>query len=48
MIYHSFKTDPPQVVMDKENLLRGFFLRMPEIQNEYVRRGDQYIRKANN
>ena len=48
MVYHAFKTDPPQVVIDREDLLKGFFQRMPDIQNEYTRRGDQYIRKINN
>jgi hypothetical protein len=48
MVYHSFKTDPPQVVIDSEDLLKGFFQRMPDIQNEYTRRGNQYIRKINN
>lgn len=47
-VFHSFKTDPPDVVIDKENLLKDFFDRMPEIKAEYIRRGDQYIRKVNN
>jgi hypothetical protein len=47
-IYHSFKTDPPDLVIDKENLLENFFNRMPEIKSEYLRQGDNYIRRVNN
>jgi hypothetical protein len=46
-VYHAFKTDPPDVVMDKENLLAAFLERMPEIKSVYRRQGDQYI-KVNN
>jgi hypothetical protein len=47
-VYHAFKTDPPEVVIDKENLLENFFERMPEIRSGYLRQGDRYIRKTNN
>lgn len=47
-VYHAFKTDPPDLVIDRENLLKDFFDRMPEIKAEYIRRGDQYIRRSNN
>lgn len=47
-VYHAFKTDPPDVVVDKENLLGAFLERMPEIKSVYQRQGDQYIRKVNN
>jgi len=47
-VYHAFKTDPPDVVIDKENLLENFFDRMPEIRSAYQRQGDRYIRRTNN
>ncbi|MEX2230788.1 MAG: DUF6427 family protein [Cyclobacteriaceae bacterium] len=47
-VYHSFKTDPPDLVIDKENLLENFFNRMPEIKSGYLRQGDHYIRRVNN
>lgn len=47
-VYRSFKRDPPDVIVDKKNLLEGFFKRMPEVKNHYVRQGDRYIRRANN
>jgi hypothetical protein len=47
-VFHAFKTDPPDVVIDRGNLLKEFFDRMPEIKSEYIHRGDQYIRKVSN
>lgn len=47
-VYHSFKNDPPDIVFDKENLLKEFFDRMPEIKAMYVRSGDRYLRKVSN
>lgn len=47
-VYHSFKNDPPDIVFDKENLLKGFFDRMPDIKAMYVRSGDRYLRKVSN
>jgi hypothetical protein len=44
-VYRSFKNDPPDLVLDQENLLEEFLKRMPEIRSEYVREGDRYIRK---
>lgn len=46
-VYHHFKTDPPDMVLDKENLLKAFFERMPEIKKQYERRGDVYWRITN-
>ena len=47
-VYSSFKNDPPEVVFDQENLLQDFLKKMPEIQSQYVRQGDRYIRKTSN
>lgn len=47
-VFHAFKTDPPEIVFDKENLLDGFFSRMPGIGAQYVRQGDRYVRKVSN
>ncbi|HEX8041818.1 MAG TPA: DUF6427 family protein [Chryseosolibacter sp.] len=47
-VFHSFKNDPPEIVFDKENLLEGFFNRMPGIGAQYVRQGDRYVRKVSN
>ena len=44
-VYRSFKNDPPDLVLDRENLLEDFLKRMPEIKSEYVREGHRYIRK---
>lgn len=47
-VFHAFSTDPPDVVIDKENLLKDFFDRMPEVKAAYVRQGNLYTRKINN
>ncbi|MGC1241117.1 MAG: DUF6427 family protein [Chryseosolibacter sp.] len=47
-VYHSFKTDPPDLIVDRENLLKDFFNRMPEVKATYERQGDRYIRKLSN
>ena len=47
-VYHAFKTDPPEVVIDREDLLRAFLERMPEINAGYERQGELYTRKVNN
>jgi hypothetical protein len=47
-VYHAFKNDPPDVVLDRNNLLKPFFERMPEIKKQYVKKGEFYIRQANN
>ncbi|HEY9487239.1 MAG TPA: hypothetical protein VIQ51_02855, partial [Chryseosolibacter sp.] len=47
-VYHSFKHDPPEIVLDPENLLKHFFHRMPDVESNYIRQGDRYIRKVSN
>lgn len=47
-VYHSFKNDPPDVVFDRKNVLKGFFDRMPDVKAEYVRDGDRYVRRVSN
>ena len=47
-VYKSLKADPPDVIIDRENLLKGFFNRMPEIGSQYDRRGEYYMRKTSN
>lgn len=47
-VYQAFHKDPPEIIIDKENLLADFFFRMPSIQADYVRRGDRYIRRTSN
>jgi hypothetical protein len=47
-VYHAFKNDPPDIVLDRNNLLKPFFERMPEIKKQYVKKGEFYIRQANN
>lgn len=46
-VYHAFKTDPPEVIVDRQNLMKAFFERMPEIKNQYLRTGNFYKRINN-
>lgn len=43
-VYHALKTDAPQVIVDRENLMKPFFERMPEMKKLYRRKGDVYNR----
>lgn len=45
-VYHAFKTDPPEVIIDRKNLMKPFFDRMPEIKRWYTKNGDVYTRTA--
>ncbi|HET9053174.1 MAG TPA: hypothetical protein VFM90_03320, partial [Cyclobacteriaceae bacterium] len=47
-VYRSFKNDPPDIIYDRENLLKDFFFRMPEIGEGYIREGERYTRKISN
>jgi hypothetical protein len=46
-VYHSFKNDPPELIIDSYDLMRNFFERMPGIKANYVRQGDRYVRISN-
>jgi hypothetical protein len=41
-VYHALKNDPPEIIVDRENLMKPFFDRMPEMRKMYVRSGDAY------
>lgn len=43
-VYRAFKTDPPDVVIDRESYLKPFLDRMPEVAAAYQRQGDVYVR----
>lgn len=43
-LYDSFKKDPPDVVVDPDNVLNKFMDRIPELQRFYKRDGDYYVR----
>jgi hypothetical protein len=47
-VYHALKSDPPEVIIDRENLMKPFFERMPEIKTQYLRTGNSYNRITNN
>ena len=47
-VYHFFEKDPPEIIIDKENLMANFFNRMPSIKTDYVREGERYVRRLSN
>ena len=47
-VYHSFEKDPPDVVIDKQDLMSSFFYRMPDVEKQYVRIGERYVRRVSN
>jgi hypothetical protein len=44
-VYHHFKTDAPQEIVDPENLMAPFFQRIPELRSEYSRQGERYVKR---
>jgi hypothetical protein len=47
-VYHALNTDPPQLILDRENLMKPFFDRMPGIKKQYLRSGNFYNRVPSN
>lgn len=47
-VYHFLRTDPPQIILDRENLMKPFLEQMPEIKKLYVRSGNLYNRSSSN
>jgi hypothetical protein len=43
-VYKSFKKDLPDQVIDKNDLLKPFLERIPELKSQYVRKGEMYER----
>ncbi len=46
-IYHAFTSDPPDVVIDRENLLRPILERAPKLRESYKRQGIFYRKVSN-
>jgi hypothetical protein len=46
-VYTGIKSDPPDVIVDKQNLLMPFLERIPEIKNSYKREGQLYRKISN-
>jgi hypothetical protein len=46
VVYEAFKNDPPDVIIDRENLMAGFLKRLPDLNKDYEKTGaDTYTRK---
>jgi hypothetical protein len=46
-VYHALINDPPDLIIDKENLMQPFFDRMPGLKKLYTRKGDGYAKASN-
>ena len=46
-VYHTMKNDPPEAIVDPENLFKPFLDRMPEFEKQYNREGIFYKKKSN-
>jgi hypothetical protein len=46
-VYHALINDPPDVIVDKDNLMQPFFDRMPGLKKLYIKRGDNYTKASN-
>jgi hypothetical protein len=44
-VYHWFRADAPEVIIDRENLMSPFFERMPEVKKLYSRNGNFYVQR---
>lgn len=42
MVYDALKNDPPQIIIDQNDLMKKFFERMPELKKKYTRLPGQY------
>jgi hypothetical protein len=45
-VYEGIKSDPPEVIRDKNDLLKPFMDRLPELKKLYTRKGTYYILNA--
>jgi hypothetical protein len=43
-VYVAFKKDAPDVIIDKKNLMKPFFDRMPEFKKQYRKEEGQYVK----
>lgn len=44
MVYRGFSADPPDVIIDPDNLMRPFLDRIPVLRKQYRKQGDIYLR----
>lgn len=46
LVHTGLMADPPDVILDKNQLLKPFLNRIPDLQKRYVREGDYYVKRA--
>ena len=45
LVQNSFEKDKPDIIIDEKDLMKKFFVRLPELKKEYERSGNIYIKK---
>jgi hypothetical protein len=46
ILYRAFKRNPPDLIIDPENLMPGVFYYLPQVGTSYTKSGDAYFRNA--
>jgi hypothetical protein len=47
-VYQALKNYPPDLIVDKENLMKPFFDAMPELKRKFIRRENLYLKNTSN
>jgi hypothetical protein len=47
IVYNGLASDPPDLIRDRDDVLKPFLNRIPELREMYVREAPYYIKKAN-
>lgn len=47
-VYHGLTNDPPDIIRDKQNVLKPFLDRIPSLREQYTREDIYYIKKSAN
>jgi hypothetical protein len=48
IIYYNLRKDPPDIIIDQQNLVQGLFEHMPTIASRYQKQGEAYLLKSSN
>jgi len=47
-VYEGLRADPPEIIRDKNDLLKPFMDRLPELKQAYTRKGMYYVKRTAN
>jgi hypothetical protein len=46
LVHRAFEKEKPEVIVDPENLMDGFFVRLPQLKAQYVKTPEGYTLKT--